>query len=192
MKRVFIALLIFIGCKEQEKHAVYKNEIDTRLLNEMSNKIATQAYPNIHSLLISKSGEIVYEEYFEGQDQNFGVDLGSVRHNEASLHDIRSISKSVISALMGICIDQKLVDGVEEPISSFYPEYAFEGFKKDWTIEHFLTMTTGLSWNEKVSYENPDNDEIKMNMAIDPIGYVLTQSMDTICLLYTSPSPRDA
>ena len=146
----------------------------------MTQKIKEQEYPNIHSVLIAEKGHLIYEEYFEGKDENFGRDLGFVKHNDTTLHDIRSISKSVVAILIGTCIDRGLIKGVDEKISSFYPEYAFEGEKAEWTIEHFLTMTTGLRWNENVSYDNPSNDEIKMNSSEDPINYVFSQPIETV------------
>ena len=130
--------------------------------------------------MIVKDGLLCYENYFPGSDENYGHELGHVSHSDTSLHDMRSITKSIISACVGIAIDQGLIENTNQKIASFFPELAFSDSKQDWTIEHFLTMSTGLNWNEDVPYDNPENDEIQMTYADDPIRYVLEQPLDTL------------
>lgn len=151
--------------------------VNDSILNDLTQKIKDQYYPNIHSVLILKEGNLIYEEYFAGDDQNYGENIGRRQFSDTSLHDLRSITKSVISALVGICIDKGFIKSVDQPISSFFPEFTFEGDKAKWTIEHFLTMTTGLDWNEKVPYNDPKNDEIQMTYSEDPIRYVLSKAL---------------
>jgi len=156
--------------------------IDSLLLRNINTKIISQEYPNIHSVLISKSGKLIYEHYFEGSDQIFGHDIGTVKFTDTTLHDIRSITKSIISACVGIAIKEGYIKNVDQNISDFFPnmDSIFRGDKANWTIENFLTMTTGLSWNENVPYNNPENDEIQMTYKVDPIRYVLEKQLDTI------------
>jgi CubicO group peptidase (beta-lactamase class C family) len=147
------------------------------LLKTVTAKIKNQEYPNIHSLLVAKNGTLVYEQYFAGPDQIYGNDVGVVVHSKTKLHDIRSISKSVISACIGIAIDQGIIEGVGQRISDFFPEFALKGSKSKWTIQHFLTMTTGLVWNENFTYSDPENDEFKMTNSRNPIVYVLNKPL---------------
>ena len=153
--------------------------IDTILLNNLTTKIEKQEYPNIHSLLIAKNGSLIYEKYFEGQDEIYGKDVGVVKHSDTTLHDLRSISKSVVSICIGIAIDKGLIKGVNQKISSFFPEISFHGDKSNWTIEHFLSMTTGLVWNEDMPYNNLENDEIQMTYSKNPIAFVLNKPLET-------------
>ena len=60
--------------------------------------------PRLHSLLVSRRGELVLERYFNG-----------ARATRAA--NIKSVSKSIISALVGIAIDRGLMPGVETPIA---------------------------------------------------------------------------
>lgn len=164
------------------KNGIEKREriqVNDSILNDLTLKIQNQFYPNIHSVLIAKNGHLVYEEYFEGADQNYGKELGHIKFDETTIHDVRSVTKSVIATLVGIAIEKKLIDNVNQPISDFFPEIQFNEEKRNWTIEHFLTMTTGLDWNEKIPYNNPKNDEIQMTYSSDPINYVLNKDLRT-------------
>jgi CubicO group peptidase (beta-lactamase class C family) len=65
--------------------------------------------PRLHSLLVSRPGELVLERYYNG-----------ARATRPA--NIKSASKSLISALVGIAIDRRLVSGVETPIATYFPE----------------------------------------------------------------------
>ncbi|MEN4760806.1 serine hydrolase [Chryseobacterium sp. C39-AII1] len=55
----------------------------------------------------------------------------------------------------------------------------FDNNKKKITIRHLLTMTSGLEWNEDVSYRDPRNTELRMDESSDPIGFILGRQMIT-------------
>jgi len=190
---ILVALLFLLSCFEKKsKHdkAKITSEsfeisreqpstlgVNDSILNDLTQKIKQHYYPNIHSVLIAKDGNLIYENYFKGEDQNFGGNLGIRQFSDTTLHDIRSVTKSVVSALVGICIHKELIKDVNEPISKFFPEYTFEGKKKKWTLNHFLTMTTGQDWNEDVPYDDPKNDEIKMTYSNNPVNYVFNKDI---------------
>ncbi|HKL14523.1 MAG TPA: hypothetical protein VJ915_02755, partial [Balneolaceae bacterium] len=64
----------------------------------------------ISSILISQDGEIVAEEYFG-------------RMNTNRTHNIKSASKSVLSILIGIAIEEGYLQGVDQQIGEFFPDY---------------------------------------------------------------------
>ena len=70
----------------------------------MTEAIRRYADWNIHAILIERDRRLVYEEYFAGNDQRWGRLLGRVHFDEKTRHDLRSISKSVVSALVGIAL----------------------------------------------------------------------------------------
>ena len=76
------------------------------------------SYPNIHAVLIEHKGRLVFEHYWPGEDG----ELGYVEHGPNTLHDIRSISKSVTSLLLGIALDKSAANVVHRPIDSYFPE----------------------------------------------------------------------
>ena len=162
------------------KTSLLKREgIDEAIINKIVAAINNGFYPNIHSLLIYKNEKLVFENYFSGRDQIWGEDLGTISHNEPDLHDVRSISKSVVSACIGIAIQNGLIKDVHQPIHQFFGDYQnyFEGLKRDISIEHLLTMSAGFEWDESSSYENIENSKIQMNLSPDPIAFVLSCPM---------------
>lgn len=65
---------------------------------------------------------------------------------EHKLFQLHSVTKSVISILIGIAVDQGLIEDIHTPISHYFPH--IEDEKKQVTIEHLLTMTPGWEWGE--------------------------------------------
>src|SRR5215471_19710352 len=76
--------------------------IDSIVINRIDTTIRNGTYPNIHSLLITRHNALVYEKYWAGKDESWGDHRGIVMHSKDDLHDIRSISKSFVSACIGI------------------------------------------------------------------------------------------
>lgn len=122
---------------------------------------------NLHSFLIAKNNKLVVDAYFDGW------------HRER-LHDLRSSSKSVNSTLIGIAIDKNFIPDVHQRVFDFFPEYADlnNDKKNEIRIEHLLTMTAGLDWNQN-SYPNEDtrNDEGMMERSNDWLRYALSKEM---------------
>ena len=95
---------------------------------------AAAGLPRLHSLLVSRRGELVVERYFRGTRATTPANL-------------KSASKAVISALVGIAIDRKLIPGVGAPIAPYFPDLLGPGSdsrKRKITIEDLLTMRSGL------------------------------------------------
>ncbi|MCG7856989.1 beta-lactamase family protein [Flavihumibacter sediminis] len=153
--------------------------LNTVLIQALDKQVDSGIYPNIHSLLIYKSDRLVFEKYYRGKDQLWGDDLGVIEHGPGDLHDIRSISKSVVSACIGIAIDQGKIKSIDQKVFDFFGEYAVydTGMKKELSIKHLLMMTSGLEWNEDVPYDNPENSEIQMTESADPISFILSRPM---------------
>ncbi|SDZ03581.1 serine hydrolase domain-containing protein [Tindallia californiensis] len=89
-------------------------------------------YHNIAGIVIRDNQETIFENYFHGYTQN------------DTLH-IASVTKSITSILMGIAIDQGLIQNVEQTVLDFFPEYEVKKREKTIhkvTIKHLLTMTT--------------------------------------------------
>lgn len=62
---------------------------------------------------------------------------------------MKSTSKGIISALVGIALREGYIESLDQKILSFFPEYeADHQMKSDITIRDLLTMSSGLEWNE--------------------------------------------
>ena len=109
-------------------------------------------------LLIVKDGRLVVEEYFG--------DAG-----REDLHDVRSVTKSVVSALTGIVLARGGIAGVEDPIGGYLDSLVsdLEPEKAAITIEHLLTMTSGVEWDESGGF----GDYTKWIQSGDHLGYLL-------------------
>jgi CubicO group peptidase (beta-lactamase class C family) len=152
--------------------------IDEHTMNAATDSIIKGVYPNIHSLLIIRDNKLVYENYFPGNDVIFGKGaVAFINHHRDSLHDIRSITKSVVSAAVMIAIGQGRIKNVDQRVFDFFPEYAKydTGIKKQLTIKHLLAMSSGIEWDESMSYADTANSERRMTSAKDPVEYFLSQ-----------------
>jgi CubicO group peptidase (beta-lactamase class C family) len=61
-----------------------------------------------------------------------------------------SVAKSFISALIGRAIKLGYIKSIDQPVADFLPEYKI-GEKRNITIRHLLTMSSGLDWDEAYS-----------------------------------------
>lgn len=154
--------------------------LDTTLLNSLSKDLVDEKIDNVHSVLIYKDGALFYEKYICGNDEKHGKKLGIRQHGIGDLHDVRSISKSVVSACIGIAINKGLIKDENEPIRHFFPEICSKDSKKfTITIKHLLTMSSGLFWQEIGNYSSLFNDETKMDLSFNPINFVLERPMSS-------------
>jgi CubicO group peptidase (beta-lactamase class C family) len=134
-------------------------------------------HANIHSVLVVRHGRLLFEHYRPGEDECWGEPLGNVAHGPDSKHDLRSVTKSVISLLLGIALDRKLINGIDVSIINWFPQYPDLRIpeKERITLRHLLTMSAGLEWNENVPFTDPKNSEIRMLRSADQYRYVLEQ-----------------
>jgi CubicO group peptidase (beta-lactamase class C family) len=135
---------------------------------------------DVHAVLVAHAGKLVFERYFTGSDEINGRRVESIAFDAGTLHNIKSVSKSVTSLALGIALDRGLIRSVNEPIFSFFPELSdLRSAEKDRIeLRHALTMSMGLKWVEATPATGDyDNDESRMHMASDPCRYVLSLSV---------------
>jgi len=137
--------------------------------------------PGLHAVYASVNGTMLAQAYFEGPDQVWGADIGNRQHGPATLHDLRSVTKSIVGLLYGIALADGLVPAPDAPLLAQFPEYTdLSTPERDAiTIEDVLTMRMGSAWNEDLPYTDPANSEIAMETAPDRIRFILSQPMET-------------
>ncbi|WP_340104405.1 serine hydrolase domain-containing protein [Rhodohalobacter sp. 8-1] len=132
--RLFLLILAVIGTSHSTSVA-QPSTTEHRNLDRIFN-IGT-----VQSLMIEKDGELLYEEFRDGMTRN-------------TTTNIKSASKSIISLLMGIAIDEGHLEGVDQTIGEFFPDYFDQNpnqAKESITIRNLLTMRSGL---ETTSFHN--------------------------------------
>ena len=157
--------------------------MDATRLENLMNKLDDISLHHIHSLLIVKDGKLVFEAYFSGDKFNLAQYMGERGFDRDDTHNLCSATKSFTSALMGIAIDQSLIRSVDEKVFDFFPEYAYllvnADEKRQLTIKHLLTMTSGLEWDdETLPYSDPQNDMNRMKDIKDIVGDARRQALE--------------
>jgi CubicO group peptidase (beta-lactamase class C family) len=144
---------------------INKTVLDTSLLTMMMKKIIAGVYPNVHSILIIKDRKLVFEEYF-------------YEYTRDSLQELRSATKSFISALAGIAIDKGYIKSTNEKVLSYFPEYTFKNMsplKEKITIQNMLANASGLDCD--ISNEKSEGNETRMDYSDDWVKFTLDLPM---------------
>ncbi len=118
--------------------------------------------PGFKSIVVGRNGVIAAEEYYN----NGGAD---------SLHDVRSVTKSVMGLLIGIAIREGFIQSLDQTIGEFFIGTVVDSLdaaKAQITIEQLLKMSCGLEWHEL----DGGNSYDQWFSSEDHIGWVLDQS----------------
>ena len=102
---------------------------------------SAKSLPRLHSLLVSIRGQLVVERYFNGASASRAA-------------NVKSVAKSIISALVGIAIERRLIPNVDTAIAAYFPELNRDRDprKLKITIEDLLTMRPGLESTSNRNY----------------------------------------
>ncbi|MGQ0642313.1 MAG: serine hydrolase domain-containing protein [Gemmatimonadaceae bacterium] len=151
--------------------------VDSGRLWNLTESLRSWPELGVHAVLIERAGRLIYEEYFDGFDERWGTPLGRVTMTAETLHDLRSVTKSVVSALVGIALNAKQLGSLDLPVVEWFPEYADlnTAERRRVRLGHVIDMTSGLQWNEEVPYNDPRNDEIRMTRDAQPLHYALSR-----------------
>lgn len=93
-------------------------------------------------LLVARGNKILYEEYFNG-------------YKETDRMITWSISKSVISALIGIAIEEGYIEDINDLVTDYAPSLLESGYRNV-SIKDVLQMSSGIGFNEDYSDRNSD------------------------------------
>jgi CubicO group peptidase (beta-lactamase class C family) len=108
--------------------------MDGALLNRAVNRAAQ--LPRFRTLLVARRGRLVLERYFHGS-------------GAASLNDVRSVTKSIVSTLTGIAQANGFLPNLDTTIAAYLAsDYTLDAGDSAVTVRDLLTMTSGYQWNE--------------------------------------------
>jgi CubicO group peptidase (beta-lactamase class C family) len=162
--------------------------IDSQMILKAVGRIHNRKYGEVHSMLIYRNNMLVFEDYFEGYRYQWdapGYRGEQVQWDASMLHQIMSCTKSVTSACIGIAIEQGKIQSVHQSIFDYLPDY--QEYKTDGreniTIEHLLTMSSGLQWDEWHAPHGTsanDMDRLYFECWEDPLRCVLERPLVAI------------
>ncbi|MFX1548455.1 MAG: serine hydrolase domain-containing protein [Promethearchaeota archaeon] len=124
----------------------------------------------LDSLLIIRHGYLIFEKYFILEEF-----LGHTLSYQDNMHSLYSVTKSFTSALIGIAIEEGYIANTSLKVVDFFPESTIENLdsrKKNMTLQHLLTMTTGFEWDEWAG-----DSAFRMMKSTNPIEYILDLPM---------------
>jgi len=115
----------------------------------------------LYGVVVSQNGEIILEDYYQESHRD-------------KLVNIKSASKSIISALVGIAIQHGYIQGVDAPIKDYFGDLSEDNFdeeKNNITISDLLSMQSGLRPTSNRNYG-------VWVLSNDWVKFALTQSME--------------
>jgi len=93
-------------------------------------------------LIVLHNGNLLYENYWNN-------------NSATSKHIAFSVTKSFVSALVGIALDEGLIDNIKDPITKYLPDFKGAGYEGV-RIKDILQMSSGVDFNE--DYADPKSD----------------------------------
>lgn len=119
-------------------------------LKDLDNYLRIKQYRLVNSVLVYESEKIVFERYYNKATEN-------------SRNQIKSVWKSILSLILGICLDKGLIKNVDESISLYLPQFAqnIHPYHRAITIRHLLTMSSGIYWNGGIHYHCPMMEQMR-------------------------------
>lgn len=126
---------------------ISKEKFDSKKIIEMKANIEQGMFKHINGVVVVSNGNLLIEEYFNGD-------------NRYTLHDPRSVGKSFASTITGIAIHEGYLKNEESQLNSFYNLHQFENYtieKENVSIKNLLTMSTIFDGDDNTN--SPGNEE---------------------------------
>ena len=150
-------------------------------------------YPGVDGMVILHRGETVFSATYPPVKPTLLGTPGIYNYTDPEwhplrdgLHTMQSISKTVLSALVGIALARGHLQSTAQKVAPFFPEARMD---PKLTLQDLLTMQAGLVWNEEVAYEDPRNDWAAMERSPDWLAYVLSKGSESKRFNYSSGVP---
>ena len=122
-------------------------------------KVISSSYSNTAGMVVRKNGKTVYENYYNGYTADNTVHIASV-------------TKSFISALIGIALDKGYINGVDQKILDYFPDYTIvrgEKIIQQVTLKDMMTMTVPYKFKTE-PYVKVFTGKQWVNTALDLLG----------------------
>jgi CubicO group peptidase (beta-lactamase class C family) len=113
------------------------------------NKLIREEYGNIAGIVVNRNNEIIFENYYK-------------RYNKSDTIHVASVTKSIISSLIGIATDKGFIKSIEQNILDFFQGYEIKRGEKTIqkiTIKNLLTMTAPYKFKYEPYTKVYSNDD---------------------------------
>lgn len=160
--RILLALGLVYAHQAHPTHTVPTSGISPSALAALEQRVSGGDWPGITSVVLLADGKRIYERYWQGTDRS-------------TLHDTRSVGKSITGMLIGAAIERGLIEGVETPAFGLLGDRQVRQFKDSRkaaiTVEDLLTMSSLLECDD----DNPwsSGNEERMYVTEDWVQFVL-------------------
>ena len=156
--------------------------LDSDKISEMFDFIETASI-NIHSIIIVRNGYLLTYEYLNNyqrlENKSYSENVLPKSYSGPIYHDQASVTKSIISILIGIALQEGFLDNLSQTLYEFFadiwePTFVDSELKKNITIEQLLTMSSGLVSDGDPSYPDyqyPPDDSIKLALEEVPLEF---------------------
>jgi len=176
--------------------------LDEKVLSALDADIASGKYSLVDSFNVIRCGTEVFEKTYS---HDYGTIYGKEAktrgplnahltgpynyfdpawhpyYHGTDLHSMQSVSKTVSSIILGIAITRgDFKAGLDTPLLKYFDVAKVKNVderKRRITLQHVLTMSTGLDWNEEIAYDDPKNDASLMEATDDWVQYVIDRPM---------------
>lgn len=116
-------------------------------------------YSNIAGIAIAKNENLIYEKYFDG-------------YTEDDVLHVASVTKSIISVLIGIAVDKGYIKNLEQKVLEFFPAYTVKRGEKtiqNVTLKNLMTMTAPFKYKSE-PYTKVYSSDDWVKAALDLLG----------------------
>lgn len=134
--------------QENSGWEVSKDSYDQKKIEALNKRIASNRFEDINGIVVIKEGKLLLEEYFNGETRE-------------SLHDPRSVGKTIASSIMGIAIEERYIESENTLLKEFYNLKSFANYsekKAAVTLKSLLTMSSGFVGDDN-DYNSLGNEE---------------------------------
>ena len=132
----YFSMVACDGGQKNRDESLNQTEIKSKDLSNILHK--TENMPYLRSLIIMINGNLIVEKYMNGGRSEL-------------FFDIKSASKSILSAVLGTALQDKYIDSIDQKVMDFFPEYLTDELDPrvfDLTIRHLVTMKSGFNVKE--------------------------------------------
>ncbi|MDR1689133.1 MAG: beta-lactamase family protein [Clostridiales bacterium] len=124
--------------------------MNTDFLNNLDEYLRVKRYRLVNAVLVYENDNLVFERYYNKVDKN-------------SRNQIKSVWKSILSLTLGVCLQNGIINSIDDPVCRYLPQFAqsIHPFHSFITIRHLLTMSSGIYWSGGVHYHCPMLEQMR-------------------------------